>query len=119
MLTDSPFSKDAQGTQVPLAQKENKASQEQKVRPQKAAMNTVVGDGFGLEPWLGWHWLLRTARELNGSGKHPIQGCPGAHGVSFSFLSPVTSLKWSWGGKCHKSIVSSTVKTSIYFPSLY
>jgi len=42
MLTGSPFSKDAQGSQVPLAQKENQVSQEKKVRPQKPAMDAVV-----------------------------------------------------------------------------
>ena len=49
MRTGSPFSKDAQGSQVPLAQKENQASQEQKVRPQKLVMNTVILDGFVAE----------------------------------------------------------------------
>lgn len=42
MPTGSPFSKDAQGSQAPLALKENQVSRGQKVRPQKPAVSTSV-----------------------------------------------------------------------------
>lgn len=66
MLTDLPFFKDVQGSQVSLAQKEKQVSQEQKVRPPKPVMSTVRWDGFvplhrsklRLEQKLAWHWLL-------------------------------------------------------------